>query len=271
MFNEMNNMKIPKWTEEEAKENIERIVNNRGLNEGFDIDWKSELYFGNTGNNKKNNSYNTTQKAMSGFANTYGGYLVVGITNNREIIGYEKSDIDNYIKNNCKSKLNHIPAFEYQNYKYNEKNILVLFIQQSKIPIRCDNGAYYYREKSEFEPMTHAMLEYKFRKNFDDEKYYDLTLQDLKNTYFLLENIQSENKLQIPIKHSLKYFLESDDKLYFYYKDNNLFNDYNKLKKEFLIDICKESDWEVDNLTLNERKKQIKEFIEKLEKHKINE
>ena len=65
-------LNIKEWSIEEAEKNFRRIEKCK-TEEWYGIDWKRELCFEDTSRKK-----NTTQRAVSGFANAFGGSLVIG-------------------------------------------------------------------------------------------------------------------------------------------------------------------------------------------------
>ena len=70
-------LNIKKWPQQEAEEWFTKIESGNGKGEGYNIDWKMKWCFGPTGFSPEETN-NTTQRAVSGFANTYGGILVFG-------------------------------------------------------------------------------------------------------------------------------------------------------------------------------------------------
>ncbi|MDD3178341.1 MAG: ATP-binding protein [Candidatus ainarchaeum sp.] len=223
---------IKEWTQDEAELEFDKIINNNCSGEWYDIDWKLKLNFDSTG--FKTN--NTTQKAISGFANTYGGKLIIGINDDRELIGFKEiENIENHIFNKLSKKL--LPSillFKAKYYDYNSKKLLVIFVGKSKIPIQCDNGVYYYREQSAFLFMPHKMLESKFKSNFIEEMYKVLVSKELDSlSIYLKELSKVSSTLNYKISSYTKYIKESAEKLFFFYKENNMldsfFDVYNKI------------------------------------------
>jgi len=94
-------MKIKEWSDSEAKESFKQIEIAKGNNESYDVELKETLCWENTSERR-----NTTQRAFSGFANTYGGYLIIGFNNKGELKGVkELKDIENTIIEKLISKL----------------------------------------------------------------------------------------------------------------------------------------------------------------------
>jgi hypothetical protein len=221
---------IKEWTQEEAESWFNKIEENKGREEWYDIELKEKLNFDDTG--FKTN--NTTQKVISGFANTYGGNLIIGFNDKGEFIGTEeKSNIENFLVGKLKNKLQiNIPYFKLKYYPHNNGKILVIFVARSKKPIRCDNGVYYYREQSQFLPMSYEMLNTKFRENFEEEKYIYLVKRELNQIIKYCED--RIRKCQTTIGHVAefdfsamsKYLLESGDKLYNFYMENKILGSY---------------------------------------------
>ena len=84
-------LEINEWSQDEAEEWFKRIESNNGKGEGYNIDWKEKWNFENTGFGPEETN-NTTQRAMSGFANTYGGILVLGFDKNGKLVGVDILD-----------------------------------------------------------------------------------------------------------------------------------------------------------------------------------
>lgn len=221
---------IKEWTQEEAEANFKRIEETKDKREWYDIEWKIKLNFNDTGGK----SNNTTQKAVSGFANTYGGNLVIGFDDNGLLIGTEqKSNIDNHISTCLASKLKGaLPFFKTRYYSYKNRDVLVIFVAPCKIPIQCDNGVYYYREQSEFKQMPHKMIEHKFRANFEEEKYIFLLLKELEYLTNYLRNLKSmccgplNSTIAYRISPYTHIFYKCREKLFNFLKENNMLNDY---------------------------------------------
>lgn len=237
-------LSINEWTNEEAQKNFERIedLSNR---EWFDIDWKEQLNFADT-----TTTNNTIQKAISGLANTFGGAVVIGFNDtSRALHGVdEKSNIENEISEKIRKKVSPlIPIFKTKYYDYKGKKILVIFVANSKKPIFCDNGTAYYRDQSRFLPMTYDMLNSKFRNNYEDEKYLYLVKNDLrrlKTQIEMLLSILDNNGLDDTPSYYFgglsKNLVESGDRLYNLYKENNLLGLYDYLMNGLLFHIAGE-------------------------------
>lgn len=231
--------KIQEWTDDETQSWFEKIEKDKGKGEWFEIEWKENLCFEDTGLSHNN----TSQKAISGFANTYGGILIIGFGNNGEAKGFKDiPNVENHLSEKLKQKLQgDIPLFKSKTFIYKDKSFLIIFVAPSKKPIRCDNGAYYYREQSEFKPMTHEMLERKFRENFEEEKYLTLLKYELKRLiHYALDmsrkltmpnGVSSHKTVANNVEIYSKILFDSGEKLYNYYKENNLLNQYEEFVK----------------------------------------
>lgn len=231
---------IPLWSKEEAEKLFEDIEKNRGKGEWIDIDWKRELVWEDTSHNKGSN---TTQKCVSGFANTHGGKVVIGFDNNGQLVGWEeKADIENTIGRKLEGKLSEVPHLKAKSYDYKGKKILVIFIAESLKPIRCDNGNYYYREQSEFKPMPYTMLENKFRESFEEEKHRYLVQKELDN---LVTIVNYDASGISRFSHIIRNFLNSGEKLYHFYKSNDLLEEYQILRRTMDIYLSREGDYPV--------------------------
>jgi hypothetical protein len=211
------------WTKEEANKYFNGIENNQHR-EWYDLEFKEKLCWEDTTSKK-----NTTQRAISGFANTFGGKIIIGFKDNGNPLGWEKiSDIENHIFIKLDKKLNLVPIFKTQEYHYKDKLILVIFIESSKEPIQCDDGVYYYREQSSFRFIPHQMLKEKFERVFSEEMYIDLVRRDLESLQMHLNTLAS-NTISYKVSTFTKHFIESAEKLYFYYKEKRKSEEYFKL------------------------------------------
>ncbi len=262
---------LKEWSEEEAKEWFNRIESNNGKGEGYDIDWKEKWNFGQTGFGPEETN-NTTQRVVSGFANTYGGTIVFGFSKRGSLVGVEeKKDIENYFQQHLENKIfPHPPLFKVKYYPYKEKQILVLFVETSKVPLQCDNGVYYYREQSEFKFMRHHQLENKFRRCFDEEKYLFLVLMDLKQL------INYCNKMYQDLLHGGQDFykissfssniLISGDKLYHFYKENILLLDYENIISFLKISLAEEGQYRKQFIYFKDLREKLEAFQAKFMK-----
>ncbi len=136
----------PIWDKETATAKFRKIEESNGRGEWLDVDWKTELKWDDT-----TNVSNTTQRAISGLANSSGGNLVIGFDPRGNLIGFGvENDIENTIQRKLERRLSRVPLFKAEYFEYKSKNVLVISIAPSREPIRCDNGVYYYRSQSEF-------------------------------------------------------------------------------------------------------------------------
>jgi len=271
------NLKIKEWSQSEAEEWFNRIEKSHGKGEGYNIDWKEKWNFAHTGFSPEETN-NTTQRAVSGFANTYGGVIVFGFDKKGTLIEVEeKKDVENYFQTNLEKKISPHPSlFITKYYSFKGKQILVVFVEKSQIPLQCDNGVYYYREQSEFRFMPHHLLETKFRRIFDDEKYLFLVSSELKQ---LIEYAE-EMKLKLlsggtTVSYRISIFcndlLKSGDYLYQFYRENNLIRDYNELSKTIKFWCVDEMDSPKEFIQFKTLKEDVEKFYKKLEEARANE
>ncbi len=271
------NFKVKDWSPKEAEEWFSRIESNNGKGEGYNIDWKEIWNFGQTGFSKEETN-NTTQRAISGFANTYGGIIVFGFNKNGILKGVdEQKDIENHFLRKLEPKIYpHPPLFIAKYYIYKDKPILVIFIEKSQIPLQCDNGAYYYREQLEFKFMSHQLLESKFRRCFDEEKYLFLVASEMRQ---LMNYAGDMRKKLLRISNTVSYkisilcrnFLNSGDGLYNFYKENNLIQDYDKLSGILKLWCIEEMDMPKELTHFKNLKEDVEKFYIKLEEARANE
>jgi len=215
-------MKI--WTEGEANKYFEGIESNHHR-EWYDIELKEVLSWEDTTSKR-----NTTQRAISGFANSFGGKLIIGFNDKGIPLGWQDiPNVENHIFDKLNKKLTLVPTYKANKYIYKEKIILVIFIESSKEPIQCDDGVYYYREQSAFKFMPHQMLKDKFERVFSDEMYIELVRRDLESLLGHLSTMGVSNTMNYRVSTFTKHFIESAEKLYFYYKEKNKLSEYFKL------------------------------------------
>ena len=267
-------MEINIWSQEEAKDWFEKIEKNKGRNESEIIDWKEKLNLEDTSLNGKNN---TTQRAMSGFANTFGGYLVIGFSNDGEVKGINVKDLENRIIDHFKKRkntnLNKI-NYKIEYYTYKEKNIPVIFIQKSKEPIQCDNGVFYYREQTQFLSIPYYRLEDKFKGYFDENKYLFLLKKELKLLEDFISNLEVYRSngsivLAPKISNYTSIIFKSKEKLYNLFSEHNMWQTYFLLIKPLYYWVSVEGDHTINKnncITLLEK---INGFSSSLEKINI--
>jgi hypothetical protein len=267
----LEDRELKDWDKKYAMQFIKNIEGNVYY-ENIKLEYKTELCFKDTGAN----SNNTTQKAVSGFANTYGGVIVFGINNNKEIKGLDKKkDIENYFKDKLKKKLEpKIPDFNVKYFDYKNASILICQVKQSKTPIRCDNGIYYYREQSEFVVMSYKMLEKKFKTLFLNKKYFSLVNMELETLLNYLKKFKSRLKnigcplVSYKISNYLNYFFSSASYLYDFYENKNLFEDYKNLFNILNDWVSGENNFEKNIKQTSELINNITRFIEDINKYK---
>ncbi|MBN1639441.1 MAG: ATP-binding protein [Ignavibacteriales bacterium] len=231
---------IQTWPQEIAEDWFKQIEEDASKREFVSLEWKQEFKFDDTNSDGSNN---TTQKSISSFANTHGGFIIIGITNNKQIIGIESSSVDytnieNFILDKITRKLNPLPDFRARIYNYKNHKLAVIFVGKSKKPIRCDNGTYYYREQSQSKPLPFDILEKKFRESFEEEKYLYLIKGELKRIIRYCEDriwkcqTTVGNCADFDFSYLSKYLLKSGSKLYNFYTENNILGSYS-----YFIDI----------------------------------
>jgi len=264
--------KIEEWSQKEAGKWFKKIEGDKGKGESYNIDWKVKWDFKDTGFN----SGNTTQKAVSGFANTSGGIIVFGFDNKGNLKGVdEEKDIENKFQRKLKKKISpYPPLFTLKYYDYKKRKVLVMFIQESKIPLQCDNGIYYCRQQTEFLPMSHEMLEKKFRECFEEEKYLSLVRNELKDLIdYIREKSENSDRNEIvsyKVSEGCKIFFKSGENLYNFYRENNILQDYYKLSKTLRLWCIDEGDVPKKPNHFSNLKTEVEKFYEKIQKYGKN-
>ena len=129
-------------------------------------------------------------KTISAFANTYGGLIIVGVNNKREVTGIDTDD-KNYQKiiNRVVNKLGISPNFDFE--ELNGKSILVIEVRKSHIPISFE-GRYYKRVGNTTREMNFEELKRFFQR--------DLRWERLSERNFKIDEID---------EHSVKIFLRT--------------------------------------------------------------
>jgi len=270
---------LKEWTPEEANAWFIKIEDSNGKNETEIIDWKLKLNLKDTGlNDEKKNTNNTTQRAMSGFANTFGGVLVLGFNEKGVLQGITQNDVENNIidsfNNRKNTNLNKI-NFMVENYSYKTNNIVVIFIEKSKQPIQCDNGVFYYREQTQFKSMPYYMVYAKFREHFDEKKYIYLTINELQQFRTYIDSKRIElgvhgSTLGYKIDHFVKILVISREKLYSLYNKYDLFYSYFELMRLVNIWIAKQQNEEINYNDCGVLLERINAFFDLLSEIKID-
>ena len=132
-------------------EDLEKLLEN-SVAEGYYVEYKSQF----VGNEK-------IGRSISSFANTYGGWYIVGVKTNEhniatEICGFKLSDypdpIDK-IREIVKSNIDPVPLFYSQVIQLDkEKAVLVVFIPDNQDkPFICKNGRVYRRVADSSDPI----------------------------------------------------------------------------------------------------------------------
>ena len=122
-------------------------------------------------------------KTISAFANTYGGLMVVGVNNKREVVGIDVDD-ENYQKiiNTVVNKLGITPDFEI--VEVNDKSILAIEVNKSYIPVSFE-GRYYKRVGNTTRRMNFEELKRFFQR--------DLRWERLSERYFKIDEIDENS------------------------------------------------------------------------------
>ena len=107
-------------------------------------------------------------KTIAAFANTYGGLIIVGVNNKREIVGIDV-DGENYQKiiNKVVNKLGITPNFEI--IEVDGRFILVIEVGRSHIPVSVE-GKYYKRVGNTTREMNFEELKRFFQRDLRWER-----------------------------------------------------------------------------------------------------
>lgn len=85
-------------------------------------------------------------KSISAFANTVGGVLIFGITNNDEVVGLKSAEKDaEKISEIIKAKLSPIPEFNLSFTEYDDKKLILLHV------LKGEETPYYYKDSGNME------------------------------------------------------------------------------------------------------------------------
>jgi hypothetical protein len=187
---------------------IEDLVNVRQEREGYHLDFKGE--FGNHPDKAKKE----LAKDISAFANTSGGYLIIGVDKNYKIVGVEKiiqnKSIDEWINQILSSNVEpHIFYFDPKviSVPDSEKVILVIHIPEStkKPHIVTERNNYHIRINDSSKSANHNQIRdmFEFSKNRTDEF----------NNFLEKRNLKDEESPEFGLnKNSIKLYSEIPEK-----------------------------------------------------------
>jgi hypothetical protein len=265
---------INTWSPEEAESWFKQIEE-PNKREFVSLEWKQEFKFDNTNSDGSNN---TTQKSISSFANTYGGSIIIGFSNDKRVIGIENgpidlSNIENFVLDRLRSKLNPCPQFRARVYDYKTHKIAVIFVGPSRKPIRCDNGAYYYREQSQSRPLDYNQLEIKFRESFEEEKYIYLVKKELERIIRHCEDMLRKEGQRIDYKFSplSKTLLIAGEKLYVFLSENKILEDYSKFIDLLVVWLSNEENSLMTPTAFKTFKERADSFLKDIQRAEKNE
>jgi len=107
-------------------------------------------------------------KTIAAFANTYGGLIIIGVNNKREVVGIDVDD-ENYQKiiNKVINKLGITPDFEIA--EVDDKSILAIEVNKSYIPVSFE-GRYYKRVGNTTREMNFEELKRFFQRDLRWER-----------------------------------------------------------------------------------------------------
>lgn len=121
-------------------------------------------------------------KTITAFLNSKGGNLILGVSNDGEILGIEKDNFPNidkftlHLTNIIKEKIGkkYIPLIEIENYKINKKEIVVVRCKKSKTPVflkpNKDEEEFYVRVGPSTSRINGSELIDYIEKRFSDKK-----------------------------------------------------------------------------------------------------
>src|SRR6185436_1830684 len=215
---------------------IDDLVNVRQEKEGYHLDYKGEIAH-------PDKAKKELSKDISAFANTGGGYLIIGVDKNYKIVGIDQL-IQNKSIDECLNQIlssNIEPPVFYHDPKIidipnNPKIIVIIHVPEStKKPHMVTDSNYHIRINDSSKPANHNQIRdmYDFSKNRTDEFY----------NYLKKRNLDDENNENFGLnKNSVKLF-------------SHIPNQTNRPKPFVLFSLIpKYPNEEKINLTINELK-----------------
>lgn len=262
---------IKKWNQEEAKEWFKKIESR--IQEAEWLEWKFKLNPDPTTDTNRN----TLHRAVSGFANTQGGVIVIGFKDDGTFVGIDRmNSIKNYLGDTLKIKPS-LPSFDADYYNYKDSQALVIFVYKSQKLLQCDDGRFYFRRQSQFDRMGYSKIEQNFRESFEETKNIDLVINELRRFVDYLKFGTNEalrnggGIVSYKTTTYTRHLIDSEGSLYHYYNRLDLFYSLQELLR--LINIWNSGEGDIPRKasefsTLLEK---VQEFLRLLEQSKNKE
>jgi len=160
------------------------------------------------------------RKDFAGFANTRGGYIILGVNNDKEIIGIDKSIevallLENFLEHNIDPKVNWKIAKKYKIKSNKPRFIYIVKIEETfpfwKKP-HISDGIIYIREGPKTRPIkTLSELRTKFFQKTDflpeDLKYFDVILESFVKANY---DIETMDIFIVRLWMGIYYYLEKE-------------------------------------------------------------
>ena len=168
-------------------------INNKRWNELTSSDIKDfiiqseESYFLDFKQDEVNNVH--FAKTVASFSNSYGGYIFVGINDNKEIVGSD-SWSEERISSVIRDRITPLPIFDIKKFEIDHKNVWVIKIEEGfDTPYITNDGMIYERISSGSVPIkdsTKLNYLYQKKKDFYNSLIETITIPSITEIYYKL-------------------------------------------------------------------------------------